>query len=86
MKDTKLTPRITETAKGLWSVYAGLSLLCVLAYRWGGMSWMDAWTHMFSTMSLGGLSSHDASFGHFQSPRLDCSWAFGSTDVASMAI
>lgn len=71
MKDTKLTPRITETAKGLWSVYAGLSLLCVLAYRWGGMGWMDAWTHMFSTMSLGGLSSHDASFGHFQSPRLE---------------
>lgn len=71
MKDARLTPRIRETAKGLWSVYAGLSLLCVLAYRWGGMSWLDAWIHMFTTMSLGGMSSHDASFGHFQSPTLE---------------
>jgi trk system potassium uptake protein TrkH len=71
LKDAKLTPRIAQTAKGLWSVYAGMSLLCVLAYRLGGMSWSDAWIHMFSTMSLGGLSSHDSSFGHFQSPLLD---------------
>lgn len=71
MKDAKLTPRITETAKGLWSVYAVLSLACMLAYWLGGMSAMDAWMHMFSTMSLGGLSSYDASFGHFQSPMLE---------------
>lgn len=71
MKETKLTPRITETAKGLWSVYALLSLACVLAYWLGGMPAVDAWSHMFSTLSLGGLSSHDASFGHFQSPTLE---------------
>ena len=71
MKDTKLTPRITETAKGLWSVYCVLSLLCVVAYWWGGMSLSDAWIHMFSTLSLGGLSSHDSSFGYFQSPLLE---------------
>ncbi len=71
MKDNKLTPRITETAKGLWTVYCGLSLACLLAYRWGGMSWFDAWAHMFTTMSLGGLSTHDASFGFFQSPTLE---------------
>jgi len=71
MKDTRLTPRITETAKGLWSVYCGLSLLCVLAYWLGGMSALDAWIHMFSTMSLGGLSSHDNSFGWFASPTLE---------------
>ena len=71
MKDTKLTPRITETAKGLWTVYCALSLLCVGAYWWGGMSMSDAWIHMFSTMSLGGLSSHDSSFGYFQSPLLE---------------
>jgi trk system potassium uptake protein len=56
MKDAKLTPRITETAKGLWSVYAALSL---------------AWTHMFATLSLGGLSSHDSSFAYFNSPTLE---------------
>jgi trk system potassium uptake protein TrkH len=71
MKDAKLTPRITETAKGLWSVYCAVSLLCVLAYWAAGMPALDAWTHMFSTMSLGGLSSHDASFAHFNSPLLE---------------
>lgn len=71
MKDTKLTPRITETAKGLWTVYCVLSLLCVAAYWWGGMTFSDAWIHMFSTMSLGGLSSHDSSFAYFNSPLLE---------------
>jgi trk system potassium uptake protein TrkH len=71
MKETKLTPRITETAKGLWSVYCAMSLACVLAYWLGGMSALDAWAHMFSTMSLGGLSSHDNSFGFFASPALE---------------
>lgn len=70
-KDSKLTPRITETAKGLWTIYAIFSLLCVTAYWWGGMSAFDAWTHMFTTVSLGGLSTHDASFGYFQSPLLE---------------
>lgn len=71
MKDTKLTPRIAETAKGLWTVYCAGSLLCLLAYWLGGMSWIDAWAHMFTTVSLGGLSTHDASFGHFASPLLE---------------
>ena len=71
LKDAKLTPRITETAKGLWSVYATLSLACVLAYWLAGMKPLDAWMHMFSTVSLGGLSSYDASFGAFNSPLLE---------------
>ena len=71
MKDSKLTPRITETAKGLWTVYCLLSMACLLAYRWGGMTWLDAWAHMFTTLSLGGLSTHDASFGFFNSPLLE---------------
>ncbi len=71
LKEAKLTPRIADTAKGLWTVYAGLSVLCLLAYKGGGMDWVDAAAHMFSTMSLGGLSTHDASFGHFNSPVLE---------------
>lgn len=71
MKDAKLTPRITETAKGLWTVYCIFSLVCLLAYRIAGMSWLDAWMHMFTTVSLGGLSSHDASFAYFDSPLLE---------------
>jgi len=71
MKDTKLTPRIAETARGLWVVYVGLSVLCLLAYRWAGMSWSDALMHMFTTMALGGFSSHDASFGYWNSPLIE---------------
>jgi trk system potassium uptake protein TrkH len=71
MKDSKLTPRMTEAAKGLWGVYAGITVLCILAYRWAGMSWFDAFVHAFSTMGLGGFSSHDASFGFWNSPVIE---------------
>lgn len=71
LKDTKLTPRIAETARGLWSVYFALSLACFLAYRIAGMSWADAFMHMCSTMSLGGFSSHDAGFAHWNSPLVE---------------
>jgi trk system potassium uptake protein TrkH len=71
MKDTRLTPRIAETARGLWSVYFSLSLVCFLAYRAGGMSWADAFMHMCSTVGLGGFSSHDQSFAHWNSPTLE---------------
>jgi trk system potassium uptake protein TrkH len=71
MKDSKLTPRITETAKGLWVVYALISAACVIAFRFAGMDWLDAFIHMFSTMGLGGFSSHDASFGFFDSPAIE---------------
>ncbi|MEO7853831.1 MAG: potassium transporter TrkG [Rubrivivax sp.] len=71
MKDNKLTPRIAETARGLWVVYFSFSLLCFLAYAWAGMSWPDAFMHMGSTMGLGGFSSHDLSFGYWNSPRIE---------------
>lgn len=71
MKDTKLTPRIAETAKGLWLVYFVLTVLCGLAYRWAGMSWVDALMHAFTTMGLGGFSTHDASFAYWNSPRIE---------------
>ena len=71
MKDAKFTPRIAETARGLWGVYFAFSVACMLAYRWAGMSWVDAFTHMCSTMGLGGFSAYDASFGHFNSLRIE---------------
>ena len=67
MKDSKLTPRIGQTAKLLWAVYAGLTLTCLLALRLAGMDWFDAVCHSFSAMSLGGFSTYDASIGHFNS-------------------
>jgi trk system potassium uptake protein len=71
MKDTKFTPRIAETARGLWGVYFLFSGACLLAYRWAGMSWADAFMHMCTTMGLGGFSSHDASIGYFESPAIE---------------
>jgi len=71
MKDTKLTPRITETAKWLWFIYGMLTVACILAYRLAGMPWLDATMHAFTTLSLGGFSSHDASFAHFNSPAIE---------------
>ena len=71
IKDTKLTPRVTETAKGLWGVYGVFSLACLLAFWAAGMSPLDALMHMFATVSLGGLSSHDTSFAYFDSPLIE---------------
>ncbi|MFN4341808.1 MAG: TrkH family potassium uptake protein [Azonexus sp.] len=71
MKDSKMTPRIAETAKGLWLVYVGVSAACIVGYRWAGMTWFDAVCHGFSTMGLGGFSTHDASFGYFDSPAIE---------------
>ena len=71
MKDDKLTPRMAETAKGLWKVYLMLTLACIALY-WGfGMTFSDAVMHAFSVMGLGGFSSHDASFGYFKSLPLE---------------
>jgi trk system potassium uptake protein TrkH len=71
MKDQKLTPRIAETARGLWTVYFTLATLCFLAYRGAGMGWADAFMHMCSTMGLGGFAAYDASFGAFDSPAIE---------------
>ena len=71
MKDQKLTPRITETAKALWYIYLGLTILCALGYRAAGMEWFDAVAHSFSTVAIGGFSTHDASLGYFDSPAVE---------------
>jgi len=67
MKDDQLTPRMTQTAKGLWIVYFALTGACFVAYWAAGMNWLDALIHSFTTLSLGGFSSHDASIGYFDS-------------------
>lgn len=65
VKDTKLTPRITETAKALWYIYLALTVACAIAYKIAGMNLFDAITHSFSTIAIGGFSTHDASMGYF---------------------
>ena len=71
MKDAKLTPRIAETARGLWVVYFTIALACMVAYWAAGMGWADAFMHMCTTIALGGFSSYDASFAHFDSPAIE---------------
>lgn len=71
MKDNKLTARITDTAKTLWFIYVGLTLAAILVFRLGGMSWFDAVGHAFSTVSIGGFSTHDAGFGFYNSAWLE---------------
>jgi trk system potassium uptake protein TrkH len=71
VKDTKLTPRITETAKALWYIYLGLTIACCLAYWVAGMSFFDALSHSFSTVAIGGFSTHDASIGYFNSTAIE---------------
>lgn len=70
-RDSKLTPRIAETAKALWLVYVGLMLLCAGAFWVAGMSLFDAICHAMSTVSTGGFSTYDAGFGHWNSPLLE---------------
>jgi len=72
VKDTKLTPRITETAKALWYVYLAFTILCMLCYKLAGMDWFDALCHAFSTVAIGGFSTHDASMAYFDSGIVDC--------------
>ena len=71
LKDQKLTPRIADTARVIWGAYVLLSLACFGAYRWAGMGWEDAFMHMCTTVSLGGFSSHDLSFGYWNSPLIE---------------
>ncbi|PKG48768.1 MULTISPECIES: TrkH family potassium uptake protein [Halomonadaceae] len=71
LKDSKLTPRITETAKALWYIYATLTLACMIAYMLAGMSWFDALSHSFSTVANGGFSTYDASIGYFDSATIE---------------
>jgi trk system potassium uptake protein TrkH len=71
MKDQKLTPRIADTARAIWGTYGAISLACFFAYRAAGMDWVDAFLHMNSTVSLGGFSRYDASFGHWNSPAIE---------------
>jgi trk system potassium uptake protein TrkH len=71
MKDQKFTPRIADTARAIWVIYGLLALGCFGAYRAAGMSWLDAFLHMCTTVSLGGFSRYDASFGHWNSPQIE---------------
>lgn len=71
VKDSKMTPRIADTAQYLWYIYLSLTIACAVAYYIAGMDWFDAICHSFSTIAIGGFSTHDASIGYFNSPAIN---------------
>ena len=71
VKDEKLTPRITETAKALWFAYLAITVGGVIALRVAGLSWFDAICHCFSAIGLGGFGTHDASIHYFNSASVE---------------
>ncbi|MDP6651484.1 MAG: TrkH family potassium uptake protein [Gammaproteobacteria bacterium] len=71
VKDNKLVPRLAETAKALWYIYLSLTAVCAVAYWIAGMGLFDAISHSFTTVAIGGFSTHDASIAYFDSPAVD---------------
>ena len=69
----KPLPRMADTGKALIAVYVLLAAFCFMAYVTGGMSAFDALNHALTTVSTGGFSTHDDSFAHYRSARLE--WA-----------
>lgn len=70
LKIGKLHPRISTTARWMWSLYLILTLTCTAAYYWGGMSLFDAVNHGLSTIGTGGFSTHQDSIAFFKSNRI----------------
>ena len=71
VKDNKLLPRVAETAKALLTIYVSLTIACAIAYFLAGMSMFDAIGHSFSTIAIGGFSTHDTSIGYFDNPIIE---------------
>lgn len=82
-RSEKILARSFDLLRWIVSIYLLLALACGLVYRLLGMSWFDAVNHAMTTVSTGGFSTHDASFGHFASPALE--WA-GVAFMASGAL
>ncbi len=76
VKDAKLTPRITGTAKALYLIYLAITVICALTYKVLGMNWFDAVAHSLSTVANGGFSTHDESFAWFHSAPLEIAAIF----------
>lgn len=64
----KIVPKVQETAKILWLIYVGLSVIETALLMYGGMNWFDAVTHTFGTMATGGFSPKNTSVGFYTSP------------------
>ncbi len=70
-QQTGVRPRIAEAARFLWLIYLAITLAAILLLRVAGMNWFDSVCHSFAMVSTGGLSTRDASIGHYDSWVID---------------
>lgn len=71
MRDDKLTPRIGHAIRATIVIYVALNAACAVGYWAAGMTWFDAIGHAYTTVATSGFSTHDASFGFFNSPLIE---------------
>ncbi|MFW2333851.1 TrkH family potassium uptake protein [Ilumatobacter sp.] len=67
----RLTPRVRQTARRLWAVYIGFTIVLAIAYIVAGMNLYDGVAHSFTTVSTGGFSPYNGSLGHFDSAAIE---------------
>ena len=68
---SKMHPRLSTTAKWIWSVYLGLTIACVLSYYLSGMDWFDSINYALSTTATGGFSTHNDTTQYFNSATIE---------------
>lgn len=68
---TKLHPRLSTSAKWIWSIYTVLTIACIASYYLGGMNLFDSFNYAMSTTATGGFSTHNSSTEFFRSPSLE---------------
>ena len=67
----KMHPRLSTTAKWIWSIYLVLTICCGLAFWIAGMDWFDALNYSMTTTATGGFSIHNDSLSYFKDPTVD---------------
>ena len=67
----KMHPRLSTTAKWIWSIYLLLTICCGLAFWIAGLDWFDALNYSMTTTATGGFSIHNDSLSYFKDPTVD---------------
>ena len=68
---TKLHPRLSTSAKWIWSIYIVLTMACIVSYYFGGMNVFDSFNYAMTTTATGGFATHNTSTEFFHSPTLE---------------
>lgn len=68
---SKMHPRLSTTAKWIWSVYLLLTIACGLSFWAAGMEWFDALNYSMTTTATGGFSTHNGSTVFFNSVTIE---------------